>query len=198
MAYTKIETKLPGVFILEPQVFGDHRGWFMESWSEKNLEDIGLKVNFVQDNQSFTAKKGTLRGIHFQLDPMAQGKLVRVAHGAVIDVAVDLRRGSPTYKKWAAVELSAENKHMLYIPRGFGHGFLSLTDDVLFIYKIDNYYNRECDRSVKYNDPEIGVDWQSLLPEGMDEPILSDKDKNAPLLKDSDCNFVFTPLEVTQ
>ena len=194
----EFEGRNVGVYLIKPKVFGDHRGYFVETYRENELAALGINTAFVQDNESFTAARGTLRGIHFQLDPMAQGKLVRVAHGAVIDVAVDLRRGSPTYKKWAAVELSAENKHMLYIPRGFGHGFLSLTDDVLFIYKIDNYYCRECDRSVKYNDPEIGVDWQSLLPEGMDEPILSDKDKNAPLLKDSDCNFVFTPLEVTQ
>ena len=111
----KIETKLPGVYIVEPQVFGDHRGYFMETWSTKNFEDIGLNYNFVQDNQSFTAQKGTLRGLHFQNDPMAQAKLVRVTKGAVLDVAVDLRKGSPTYKQWVAVELSAENKDDLKV-----------------------------------------------------------------------------------
>ena len=147
----------------------------------------------MQDNESFTALRGTLRGIHFQRDPWAQAKIVRVARGAVMDVAVDLRRGSPTYKKWAAVELSEDNKHMLYIPRGFGHAFVTLTDDVLFIYKTDNYYNRESDRSVRYDDPDIGIDWRAFLPEGMDEPILSQKDRLAPYLAESDCGFVFDP-----
>lgn len=187
MAYKKIETKLPGVVILEPQCFGDHRGWFMESWSQKNMEDVGIDVNFVQDNQSFTAKKGTIRGIHYQQPPMAQAKLVRVVKGAVVDIAVDIRKGSPTYGQWTAVELSAENKKQFYIPQGFGHAFLTLTDDVEFCYKCDNLYSKECDRNIRWNDPDINVDWKSLGLEG--EPILSDKDANAPLLKDSDCNF---------
>lgn len=187
MAYKKIETKLPGVVILEPQMFGDHRGWFMESWSQKNMEDVGIDVNFVQDNQSFTAHKGTIRGIHFQQNPMAQAKLVRVVRGAVVDVAVDLRKESPTYGQWTAVELSAENKRQFYLPQGFGHAFLTLTDDVEFCYKCDNLYSKECDRNIRWNDPEIGVDWKALGLEG--EPILSDKDAVAPLLKDSDCNF---------
>ena len=114
----------------------------METWSTKNFEDIGLNYNFVQDNQSFTAQKGTLRGLHFQNDPMAQAKLVRVTKGSVLDVAVDLRKGSPTYKQWVAVELSADNKRMLMIPRGFGHGFKTLTDNVEFCYKVDNLYRR--------------------------------------------------------
>jgi len=180
-----------GVYLIVPKVFGDHRGYFLETYREAELAALGINTAFVQDNESFTASRGTLRGIHFQLDPHAQAKIVRVAHGAVMDVAVDLRRGSPTYKKWAAVELSAENKHMLYIPRGFGHAFLSLTDDVLFIYKTDNYYDRESDRSVKFDDPDIGVDWQSLLPEGVMQPILSEKDRLAPVLAESDCNFIF-------
>ena len=138
-----IETKLPGVVIVEPQVFGDHRGWFMESWSQKTMADNGLNVNFVQDNQSYTARKGTLRGIHFQQYPMAQTKLVRVTRGAVMDVAVDLRKDSPTYRQWVAVELSAENKKQLLIPQGFGHAFLTLTDDVEFVYKCDNEKNVE-------------------------------------------------------
>lgn len=189
MAYKKIETKLPGVVILEPQVFGDHRGWFMESWSEKNMEDIGINVRFVQDNQSFTAKKGTLRGIHYQQNPMAQAKLVRVVRGAVVDVAVDIRKGSPTYGQWTAVELSAENKRQFFIPQGFGHAFLTLTDDVEFVYKCDNLYSKDCDRNIRWNDPDINMDWKSFGLEG--EPILSEKDAAAPLLKESDCNFVF-------
>lgn len=182
----KIETKLSGVYIIEPQVFGDHRGYFMETWSTKNFEDIGLKYNFVQDNQSFTAQKGTLRGLHFQNDPMSQAKLVRVTKGTVLDVAVDLRKGSPTYKQWVAVELSAENKRMLMIPRGFGHGFKTLTNNVEFCYKVDNLYSKEHDRGIRFDDPTINVDWGEVV-----EELLSAKDTGAPLLDDSDCNFTF-------
>lgn len=178
-----IETKLPGVVIVEPQVFGDHRGWFMESWSQKTMEAYGLNCDFVQDNQSYTARKGTLRGIHFQQYPMAQTKLVRVTRGAVMDVAVDLRKDSPTYKQWVAVELSAENKKQLFIPQGFGHAFLTLTDDVEFVYKCDNFYSKEHDRNIRFDDPELCVEW------GIADPILSEKDAAAPFLKDSDCNF---------
>lgn len=179
----KIETTLPGVFIIEPQVFGDHRGWFMESWSKKKLDDLGINVDFVQDNQSYTANKGTLRGIHFQQYPMAQSKLVRVVRGAVLDVAVDLRKESPTYKQWVVVELSADNKRQLYIPQGFGHAFLTLTDNVEFLYKCDNLYSKECDRSIRFDDPELNIEW------GINDPVISDKDARAPFLKDSDCNF---------
>lgn len=181
----KIETKLPGVYIVEPMVHGDHRGYFMETYSTAVFEALGIDAVFVQDNQSFTAQKGTLRGIHFQNAPMAQAKLVRVTRGGVLDVAVDLRRGSPTYREWVSVELSAENKRMLYIPRGFGHGFVTLTDDVEFCYKVDNLYNKECDRGIRYDDPVIGVQW------GIEAPILSQKDGTSPLLADSDCNFVY-------
>ena len=180
---TVIETKLPGVVIVEPQVFGDHRGWFMESWSKKTMEAHGLNCDFVQDNQSYTARKGTLRGIHFQQYPMAQTKLVRVTRGAVMDVAVDLRKDSPTYRQWVAVELSAENRKQLLIPQGFGHACLTLTDDVEFVYKCDNFYSKEHDRNIRFDDPELGVEW------GIAEPILSEKDAAAPFLKDSDCNF---------
>ena len=182
----KIETELPGVYIIEPQVFGDPRGYFMETWSTRNFEEMGLNYNFVQDNQSFSSQKGILRGIHFQKDPCCQAKLVRVNRGAVMDVAVDLRKGSPTYKKWVAVELSAENRRMLMIPRGFGHGFKTLTEDVEFIYKVDNLYSKECDRGIRFDDPAIGVDWGEVR-----EDLLSPKDQNAPLLADSDCNFVY-------
>lgn len=178
-----IKTELEGVYVIEPRVFGDERGWFMESYSKMKLPEI--HADFVQDNHSYSAKKGVLRGIHFQNGEHAQAKLVRVCRGAVLDVAVDLRKGSPTYKKWVSVELSADNKRMLFIPRGFGHGFVTLTDDVEFLYKADNYYDHESDRSVRFDDPDIGVDW------GITDPILSDKDKNAPLLKDSDCSFVY-------
>lgn len=178
-----IETKIPEVKIIEPDVFGDHRGYFFETWSEPKY--AGLNFVPVQDNESFTAKKGTLRGLHFQQDPNAQSKIVRVVRGAVMDVAVDLRKGSPTYLQWVAVELSEENKRQFYIPRGFAHGFLTLTDDVIFCYKVDNLYNKECDRSIRFDDPDIGVDW------GITDPVLSDKDLGAPWFKDSDCNFVY-------
>ena len=182
----KIETGLPGVLIIEPQVFGDQRGYFMETWSTRNFEEMGLHYDFVQDNQSFSAQKGILRGIHFQNAPCAQAKLVRVTKGAVLDVAVDLRRGSPTYKQWTAVELSAENKRMLMIPRGFGHGFKTLTDNVEFCYKVDNLYSKECDRGIRFDDPAIGVDWGEVARE-----LLSEKDTHSPLLRDSDCNFIY-------
>ena len=186
MAMKKIATALPDVYIVEPQVFGDKRGYFMETYNKKAFEDIGITNDFVQDNQSFSSQKGILRGIHFQNAPHAQAKLVRVTRGAVLDVAVDLRKGSPTYRQWVAVELSAENKRMLFIPRGFGHGFRTLTDDVEFCYKVDNLYNKECDRGIRFNDPAIGVEWGEVI-----EELLSAKDTTSPLLADSDCNFVY-------
>ena len=170
------ETKLEGVLIIEPQVFGDARGWFMETYSKKKTPQITCE--FVQDNQSYSAHKGTLRGIHFQYPPMEQAKLLRCSRGALMDFAVDLREGSETYKQWLAVELSAENKKQLFIPRGFGHAFITLTDDTELIYKADNYYSAEHDAAILWSDPDIGIDW------GIDAPILSDKDKVAPLLKE--------------
>ena len=177
-----IKTKLEGVYIIEPKVFGDERGWFMETYSKIKTPEIA-NCDFVQDNHSYSKEKGILRGIHFQNGEHAQAKLVRCIRGAVLDVAVDLRKGSPTYMQWEAVELSAENKKQLFIPRGFGHGFLTLTEDVEFVYKTDNYYNYESDRSIIWNDPDIGVDW------GTENPVLSEKDSRAPRLRDSDCSF---------
>ena len=180
------ETQLKDVYIIEPQVFGDYRGWFMESYSKIKLTEAGIDCDFVQDNQSLSAQKGTLRGLHYQLNPKAQTKIVRCTKGAILDVAVDIRKGSPMYKKWVAVELSAENKKQLFIPRGFAHGFVTLTDDVEVQYKADNYYAPECDGNILYNDPDIGVEW------GEGEFILSEKDKNAPLLKErTNLNFVY-------
>ena len=178
-----VDTKIPEVKIIEPDVFGDYRGYFMESWSEPKYAALSFVP--VQDNESFTAKKGTLRGLHFQQNPMSQAKIVRVVTGAVMDVAVDLRKGSPTYLQWVTAELSGENHRQFYIPRGFAHGFLTLTDNVTFCYKADNLYSKECDRSIRFDDPAIGVDW------GVSDPILSEKDLKAPLLADSDCNFVY-------
>ncbi len=173
-----LRTKLEGVYILIPKVFGDHRGFFMESWSCRTMEEAGLYYDFVQDNHSLSTVKGTLRGIHFQKGDKAQAKLVRCVRGAVLDVAVDLRHDSPTYKQWVGVELSEENKKQLLIPRGFGHGFVTLTDHVEFLYKADNYYAPEADGGIRWNDPDIGVDW------GISEPILSEKDTKNPFLKD--------------
>lgn len=173
-----IETSLLDVYIIEPKVFGDKRGWFMESWSKKNMEQAGFKYNFVQDNQSFSSVKGTIRGLHFQKGEHCQAKLVRCTKGAVIDVAVDIRKGSPTYKKWISIELSAENKRQLLIPRGFAHGFLTLTDEVEFLYKADNYYCLESEGSIRWNDSQININW------GIENPIVSDKDANAPFFDD--------------
>lgn len=177
------KTKLEGVVIIEPDVFGDNRGFFMESWNKKKMEEAGLYYDFVQDNHSKSTVKGTLRGIHFQKSDKAQAKLVRCVKGAVLDVAVDLRKNSPTFKQWVGVELSAENKKQLLIPRGFGHGFVTLTDDVEFLYKADNYYAPEADAGIRWNDTEIGVEW------GVENPILSEKDKKNPFLKD--CKDLF-------
>ena len=182
----KIVTSLPGVFIIEPHVIRDQRGYFVETWSTREFEALGLNYSFVQDNQSFSSQRGILRGIHFQNAPMAQAKLMHVIRGAVLDVAVDLRRGSPTYRQWMSAELSAENKRMLMIPRGFGHGFKTLTDDVEFCYKVDNLYSKACDRGIRFNDPTIGVDWGEVK-----EELLSQKDTTSPLLDDSDCNFIY-------
>lgn len=169
-----IGTQVDGVYILEPAVYGDRRGWFMESWNRSAMEKEGLFYDFVQDNHSYSEKKGTLRGLHFQNGEWAQAKLVRCARGAVLDVAVDLRKNSPTYLKWVGVELSAENFRQLLIPRGCAHGFVTLTDNVEFLYKADNYYNKASEGSVRWNDPVIGVNWN------VSDPILSDKDKVAP------------------
>lgn len=173
-----LKTKLDGVYILIPRVFGDHRGFFMESWSRRTMEEAGLYYDFVQDNHSMSSVKGTLRGIHFQKGDKAQAKLVRCVRGAVLDVAVDLRHDSPTYKQWVGVELSEGNKKQLLIPRGFGHGFVTLTDHVEFLYKADNYYAPEADGGIRWNDSDIDVEW------GIEHPVLSEKDQNNPFLKD--------------
>jgi dTDP-4-dehydrorhamnose 3,5-epimerase len=180
-----IKTNIEGLYIIEPKVFGDNRGWFIESWSQKKMEEAGLHYNFIQDNHSYSSVKGTLRGLHFQKGSHSQAKLVRCAKGAVLDIAVDLRKGSPTYKKWYSIELSAENKKQFLIPRGFAHGFLTLTDEVEFLYKADNYYNFESDRNIIWNDEEISVEW------GISNPILSEKDAKAPKLCNSDADFIY-------
>ena len=179
-----IDTDIKEVKIIEPRVFDDARGYFFESFSQKEFEAKVCKTVFVQDNESCSSY-GVLRGLHFQKPPFAQSKLVRVVRGKVLDVAVDIRRGSPTFGKYVSAELSDENKRQMFIPRGFAHGFVTLTDDVEILYRADNYYTPEADRSIAWNDPDIGVDW------GVKCPILSEKDKNAPLLKGSDANFIY-------
>ena len=158
-----IKTDIEGVLILEPDVFGDSRGWFCETYTKCKYEGFGITNEFI----------------------------VRVVAGSVFDVAVDIRKGSPTYLKWVGVELSAENKKQFYIPRGFAHAFLTLEDNTEFVYKVDNYYSKECDRSIQFSDPSIGIKWPT------DSPVLSDKDSNAPLLKDSDCNFIYDEMKVS-
>ena len=185
---TKTETKLKDVYIVEPQCFGDHRGWFMESYSKTKFEALGINIDFVQDNHSYSAQKGVFRGIHFQKAPYAQTKLVRCTRGEIIDFIVDLRAGSPSYLSYIAVTLSVENKKMVLIPQGFGHGFLTVTDDVEVQYKTDNFYNKDCDRSINYLDPQIKIDFSAVTSADM---ILSDKDKQAPLLADSDVEFKY-------
>lgn len=180
------ETKLKGCFIIEPVVFGDNRGWFMESFSKEKLEDAGIVFagDLVQDNQSFSAKKGTLRGIHFQQDPYAQTRIVRCTRGSLFDVAVDLRKDSPTYMQWFGIVLSEENKKQLYVPRGFGHGFVTLEDNVEIQYKTDNYYNYEADGGIIYNDPQIGISWPVDV-----ELTLSEKDMSLKKLSETKVDF---------
>ena len=177
------KTDLDDVYLIVPQVIGDSRGWFMETYREDKLEELGLIYDWKQENHSYSAKAGTLRGIHFQNFPMAMAKLVRCTKGKILDIAVDLRPNSKNYKKWVAVELSDENKKQLLIPRGFGHGFVTLTDDCEIQYKVDEFFSQKHDRSIKHNDPIFGIDWK------VDNPILSAKDLNAPKLSDSDVNF---------
>lgn len=172
-----IETDIPDVLIFEPKVFGDNRGFFFESFSQKIFEDtIGRKIEFVQDNHSKSCK-GVLRGLHYQLEPHAQGKLVRCVVGEVFDVAVDIRKSSPTFGKWVGVNLSAENKRQLWIPEGFAHGFLVLSEMAEFVYKTTNYYHPASDRGVIWNDPEINIKWPKA-----ENYILSEKDRNQPSL----------------
>lgn len=174
-----IKTSIEGVYIIEPTVFGDNRGYFMESYSKRDFEEAGLNMNFVQDNES-KSKKGVLRGLHFQTKH-TQGKLVRVVEGEVFDVAVDLRASSPTFGQWTGVTLTAQNKKQFYIPEGFAHGFLVLSDSATFQYKCTDYYAPEYDGGVLWNDPDIGIKWPL---EGIEEVLLSDKDQKQQTLKE--------------
>lgn len=181
------ETSLRGVLEITPNRFGDHRGFFSETYNRKTWAEAGLDFDFVQDNHSKSSQAGTLRGLHYQSPPAAQDKLVRVISGAVLDVAVDVRVGSPNYGKWVGVELSAENGKQLFVPKGFLHGFLTLTADTEVVYKCTDYYAPECDGSVRFDDPSIGIDW------GLDEDeiILSDKDRAAQSFDTFESPFVY-------
>ena len=176
-----VPTDLPEVVRIVPTVHEDKRGYFMETWQARRFRDAGIDLNFVQDNFS-ESSKGTLRGLHFQIE-QAQGKLVRVVSGEVFDVAVDMRRSSPNFGKWAGEILSADNKHQLWVPPGFAHGFLVLSDTAKFEYKCTDYYAPEFERSVRWDDPDIGVEWPLAAGES---PVLSPKDADAPFLKDAD------------
>jgi dTDP-4-dehydrorhamnose 3,5-epimerase len=179
----RIDTHLNDVFIIEPVVFEDNRGFFMESYSGKKLMDLGIHCTFVQDNHSMSVQSGVLRGLHYQLAPKAQTKLVRVTAGAVYDVVVDIRRSSPTSGQWIGVILSAANKRQLLVPQGFAHGFITLEPNTEVIYKVDEYYSSDHDRGISWNDPSLAIDW------AVTAPILSDKDANLPVLKDAEMNF---------
>ena len=175
-----IETALPGVLILEPRRFGDARGWFMESWNRETLRGHGIEIDFVQDNHSYSAPRGTVRGLHYQSPPHAQAKLVRVTRGLARDVAVDVRRGWATYGRHVTVDLSAENGRQLLVPEGFLHGFATLTPDVELLYKCSDVYAPECDGAVAWDDPDLGIDWGIEA----DQATLSDKDRAAPRFAD--------------
>ncbi len=177
------ELELPGVKILIPKYFEDFRGYYTESYSSKTLAKMGINHVFIQDNHLWSMKRGTLRGIHFQNFPKAQTKLLRCTKGKILDVVVDLRKDSRTYKKWVSIELSSENRKQILIPKGFGHACLSLVDDTEVQYKVDEFYEPEFDRTIVWNDPELNINW------GMNQVITSDKDKQGPQLKDSDVNF---------
>ncbi|WP_339950775.1 dTDP-4-dehydrorhamnose 3,5-epimerase [uncultured Albimonas sp.] len=177
--------EIPDVKILKPRKFGDHRGFFSETYNKQALAEAGIDLDFVQDNHSLSGEVGTLRGLHFQTPPFGQDKLVRVVRGAILDVAVDLRKGSPTYGKHVAAEVSAEAWNQILVPVGFAHGFITLTPDVEVIYKVTNYYAPAHDKGLLWSDPALGIDWP--LPQG--GPILSDKDKVQPKLAEIDAPF---------
>lgn len=183
----KVETTgIPGLLIIKPQVFEDKRGYFFESYNFKVFSEFGIETTFVQDNQS-NSKYGVLRGLHYQIEPYSQAKLVRVIYGKVWDVAVDLRKGSPTFGKYYGIELSAENKLQFFIPRGFAHGFIVLSEYAEFFYKCDNYYSKEADRGIRFDDPEINIQW----PLPRNKLLLSEKDLSLPFLRDAEINFVY-------
>ncbi|MEH7225931.1 dTDP-4-dehydrorhamnose 3,5-epimerase [Bacillus sp. JJ1566] len=178
-----IDTKLDGLKIIEPKVFEDNRGFFMESFNFKSFKGYGLEFDFIQDNHSLSVNKDVIRGLHYQLNPKAQTKLVRVITGAIYDVAVDIRKDSPTFGQWVGVTLSEDNHRMLLVPKGFAHGFCTLTDNTHVQYKVDEYYSAENDRGILWNDPQLSINWPTA------NPILSEKDSNQPFLREAEINF---------
>lgn len=182
-------TRIEGVLQITPRRFGDSRGHFSETWSAQRYGEIGVAADFVQDNQSYSAEAGTVRGLHYQRPPHAQSKLVRVLRGRIRDVAVDVRRGSPTFGQWVAEELSAETGAQLWVPRGFLHGFVTLEPHTEVLYKVDGYYAPDCDGAVRFDDPDLGIDWQI----DTSRAVLSDKDAAAPAFTDFETPFVYEP-----
>lgn len=185
-------TTLMDAKIIEPAVFGDHRGFFTESYSEKDFKEVGIEHNFIQDNHSLSTQPGVLRGMHFQKGQAAQTKLVHAVTGALLDVIVDIRKGSPTYGKWEGFILSEYNHRQLLVPKGFAHGFMTLTPDVNFLYKCDNYYNAEADGGIAFNDPALGINW----PMAYDKAITSEKDQKHPTLKEFEAENPFVYGEI--
>lgn len=178
-----IESGLSGVIIIEPNVFGDNRGFFMESYNAEHYKRLNLDFTFIQDNHSLSVEAGVLRGLHYQLNPKAQTKLIRVTNGAIYDVAVDIRKDSATFGQWIGVLLSSENKRQLLVPKGFAHGFCTIVPNTEVQYKVDEYYSPENDRGIAWNDPALGIDWPTS------NPILSEKDQKHPCLADAEINF---------
>lgn len=185
-------TNLQDVKIIEPAVFGDNRGFFTETYSERDFKDAGINIDFVQDNHSLSAQAGVLRGLHFQRGKAAQAKLIRVVSGAVLDVIVDVRKGSPTYKKWEGYIISESNHRQLLVPKGFAHGFVTLTDNVNFLYKCDNYYDAEADGGISFKTPELNIDW----PIDFDTAITSEKDAAQPTFTEFEKNNPFVYGEI--
>lgn len=179
------ETRIPDVKLLRPKKFGDHRGFFSETYNRRTLADSGIEIDFVQDNHSLSVEKGTIRGLHFQTPPYAQDKLVRVVRGAVLDVAVDLRRESPTYGQWVSARISADEWNQILVPVGFAHGICTLEPDTELIYKVSNYYSPDHDKGLRWNDPDLAIEWP--IPES--DAILSDKDRAQPLFADFESPF---------
>jgi dTDP-4-dehydrorhamnose 3,5-epimerase len=182
-----VKTFIDWLLIIEPDVFGDERGYFLESYRRTKYREIGIPEEFVQDNIS-KSTKGTVRGLHYQVGNKAQGKLCQVIYGTVLDIAVDIRFGSPTFGKYFSIILSEDDKKQLWIPKGFAHGFSVLSDNAIFSYKCTNYYSKQDERAIRYDDPELNIDWK------VDDPIVSDKDLKAKFLKEIDKDFIFQPL----
>ena len=182
-----VKTFIDELLIIEPDVFGDERGYFLESYRRTKYREIGITEEFVQDNIS-KSTKGTVRGLHYQVGNKAQGKLCQVIYGTVLDIAVDIRFGSPTFGKYFSIILSEDDKEQLWIPKGFAHGFSVLSDNAIFSYKCTNYYSKQDERAIRYDDPELNIDWK------VDDPIVSDKDLKAKFLKEIDKDFIFQPL----